>query len=112
MYWASQSVKNWFFLAGQLGMETYNSQPVHIEWNDTVTGPSANNSYNSILAKLGWPINNGELSSQLAGQHWVKSLKGLWVRAKILMNLSALLQTLLSRCHTSKWFRVESWTFP
>src|SRR6266481_6438627 len=77
MYWAIQSVKNWFFLAGQLGMETYNSQPVHIEWNDTVTGPSANNSYNSILAKLGWPINNGELSSQLAGQQWVKSLKGL-----------------------------------
>src|SRR6266436_4758284 len=77
MYWTSQSVKNWFFLAGQLGMETYNSQPVHIEWNDTVTGPSANNSYNSILAKLGWLINNGELSSQLADQQWVKSLKGL-----------------------------------
>ena len=73
MYWASQSVKIWFFLADQLGMETYNSQPVHIEWNDTVTGPSANNSYNSILAKLGWPINNGELSSQLAGQQWVHS---------------------------------------
>jgi len=25
------------------------------------------------LAKLGWPINNGELSSQLAGQQWVHS---------------------------------------
>jgi hypothetical protein len=42
-----------------------------------VTGPSANNGYNNILAKLGWPIKNGELSSQLAGQQWVKSLKGL-----------------------------------
>jgi hypothetical protein len=38
-----------------------------------VTGPSANNSYNNILAKLGWPIKNGELSSQLAGQQWVHS---------------------------------------
>src|SRR6266436_8144459 len=85
MYWASQSVKIWFFLAGQLGMETYNSQPVHIEWNDTVTGSSANNSYNSILAKLGWPINNGELSSQLAGQQWIKSLKGLSI-PEVLVN--------------------------
>jgi hypothetical protein len=47
-------------------------------WNGTVTGPSANNGYNNILAKLGWPIKNGELSSQLAGQQWVKSLKGLY----------------------------------
>ena len=42
-----------------------------------MTGSSVNNSYNNILAKLGWPINNGELSSQLACQQWVKSLKGL-----------------------------------
>jgi hypothetical protein len=48
-----------------------------------VTGPSANNSYNNILAKLGWPIKNGELSSQLAGQQWVKSLKGLTFLAYI-----------------------------
>jgi len=42
-----------------------------------MTGPSVNNNYNNILAELGWPIKNGELSSQLAGQQWVKSLKGL-----------------------------------
>jgi hypothetical protein len=53
------------------------SMPVHIGWNGTMTGPSTNNSYNNLLAKLGWPINNGELSSQLASQQWVKSLKGL-----------------------------------
>jgi len=27
----------------------------------------------NLLAKLGWPISNGELSSQLAGQRWVHS---------------------------------------
>jgi len=42
-----------------------------------MTGPSINNNYNNILAELGWPIKNGELSSQLVGQQWVKSLKGL-----------------------------------
>jgi hypothetical protein len=43
-----------------------------------MTGPSVNNNYDNILAELGWPIKNGELSSQLAGQQWVKSLKGLF----------------------------------
>jgi hypothetical protein len=42
-----------------------------------MTGPSVNNNYNNFLAELGRPIKNGELSSQLAGQQWVKSLKGL-----------------------------------
>jgi hypothetical protein len=36
-----------------------------------------NNGYTQILAKLGWPIKHGELSSQLACQQQVKSLKGL-----------------------------------
>src|SRR5882762_7050085 len=59
---------------------THSSQPVHIDWDNTMTGPSVNNNYNNILAELGWPIKNGELSSQLAGQQWVKSLKGLLLR--------------------------------
>ena len=36
-----------------------------------MTGQSVNISYNNISAEIGWPINNGELSSPLAGQQWV-----------------------------------------
>src|SRR5712692_452553 len=56
---------------------THRSQPVCIKWDDIMAGQSVNNSYNKTLAKLGWTINNGELSSQLASQQQVKSLKGL-----------------------------------
>jgi hypothetical protein len=38
---------------------------------------SINNGYNKLSNQLGWSIKNGEFSSQLVGQQWVKSLKRL-----------------------------------
>jgi len=64
-------------LATQLGTENHSPQPGCIEWDDTMTGQSINNGYNNLSAEIGWPIKNEELSSQLVGQQWIKSLKGL-----------------------------------
>jgi hypothetical protein len=78
-----------------------------------VTGPSANNSYNNILAKLGWPIKNGELSSQLAGQQWVKSLKGLPLvgiaRGVVATSDQLLVETSLSTRWFQPWRRGRNW---
>ena len=46
------------------------------------------------LAEIVWSMKNVELSSQLVGQQWVKSLKGLIQRPMLKMTLYACLTSL------------------